>query len=204
MQSSRLLRGLLLGYLLALLSGCGAARPPMLAGPQLQPGRYVQYVYRSPEFQPATVSYRVERLPVEFSRGVSSQQAEDLVQEALLVAMQNNGLRLAPTDAAANMTGRVERFVVSSPLWRFLSGRGAAHLQVRGEIRQQQEVVFAFADQVAINPPVNPRQQPPLEQELLARQAADRLAMNVLNELLLPPRLGADQSVSEAPPPQMQ
>ncbi len=69
------------------------------------------------------------------------------------------------------LSGVVDRLVVASPTWRFFSGRGHADLRVLGEIRRGQEVVFAFQDEVTINPPVNPKHRPPLESDLIARLA---------------------------------
>ncbi len=188
MASIRVLRFFLLGWGLAALCACTAARPVRSEGEWLEPGRYVQQVYRSPDLPAATMGYTVEPLPVAFAQGLSTQEAATIFQEELVRALQANGLRVNRGSPDAVLSGQVERFTVASPVWRFLSGRGQAQVQVRGEIRRGQEVLFAFQDHVTVNPAVNPRHQPPLEPNLLARQAARRLAMHVVNELLLPPR----------------
>jgi|GEM_PF-3544207 len=170
------------------LSACAGAPPSGGDLSYLQAGRYVDRVYRSPSLNPAALSYRIEPLPVTFSQGLNQQEAADLFNAALVQTMQANGLEVTADQQAAVLSGQVEKFTVASPAWRFLSGRGQVEIQARGEIRQGQEVVFAFQDRVKINPAVNPRHQPALERDLLARQAARRLAVNLLNELLLPPR----------------
>lgn len=153
----------------------------------LQPARYVQYAYRSPDLRPAAVRYLVEAFAVDLSQGLSAQEAAVLFQEELVQAMRTNGLKVVEGSPDAVVSGRLARFTVSAPLWRFLSGRGQAHIQASGDIRRGPEILFAFQHTVAINPAVNPRQRPPLEPHLIARQAARRLAQNILNELLLPP-----------------
>jgi hypothetical protein len=102
------------------------------------------------------------------------------------------------TAATIIVSGVVDKFVVASPAWRFLSGRGHVDLRVAGEMRQGQEVVFAFQDHVSINPPVNPRHRPVLEPELLARLAVRRFTTDLLNELLLPPKNASGEGI--APP----
>ncbi len=86
------------------------------------------------------------------------------------------------------VSGVVAKFVVASPAWRFLSGRGHVDLVVVGEMRRGREVVFAWQDEVTINPPVNPKHRPTLEPDLMARLAVRRFTTDLLNELLLPPK----------------
>ncbi len=184
-----------------LLSGCAPAwQPAGFGGLALQPGRYLQKYYRSPELDPAAAVYQVEAFPVEQVTGLSVEKARVLFNEELLKAMAANGLRVSPEKPQLVLSGVVDRFSVASPTWRFLSGKGNAELRVVGEIRQGQEVVFAFQDEVAINPAVNPRHRPALEPDLIARQAARRFAMNFLNELLLSPGNGSKESVPAAAP----
>ncbi len=182
------------------LSVWGCATTPLLpaAMPEWQPGRYVQYSHRSPDFDPTGLRYAVEPLPVDFSQGLSQAQASAIVQEELLQALQANGLKIAEAQPEAVLSGQVRRFQVASPAWRFFSGRGWARIEALVAIRQGQDIVFACQDQVTVNPAVNPRHRPPLERELLARQAARRLAANILNELLLFPPLAARAPL---PPP---
>jgi len=192
MASNQVCRLFLLAWGLAALCACAAARPGGGAGQSLEPGRYVQQVYRSPALQPAALDYTVAPLPVAFAQGISTQEAAAVFQEELVQALQANGLRVNGGSPDAVLSGQVARFTVAAPVWRFLSGRGQAEVQAGGEIRRGQEVLFAFQDRVKVNPLVNPRRQPALEPNLLARQAARRLAMNLVNELLLPPRQAAD------------
>lgn len=202
MASNQVFRLFLLAWGLAALCACAAARPGGGAGQDLEPGRYLQQVYRSPELQPAAMGYTVAPLPVVLAQGISAQEAATVLQEELLQALQANGLRVNRGNPDAALSGQVERFTVAAPLWRFLSGRGQAQVRVRGEIRRGQEVLFAFQDEVTVNPAVNPRHKPALEPNLLARQAARRLAMNLVNELLLPPRQAAGEvNLPEPQPP---
>jgi hypothetical protein len=99
------------------------------------------------------------------------------------------------------LSGVVDRLVVASPAWRFFSGKGHAELRVSGEIRRGQEVVFAFQDEVIVNPPINPKHRPPLEADLIARLAIDRFTTNFLNELLLPPKNDTEAGIPATAPP---
>jgi len=188
-----------------LLSGCAPAwQPTGLGGIALQPGRYLQKYYRSPELDPAAAVFQVEAFPVERVAGLSQEEARHMFNEELLRAMTANGLKVSREKPQLVLNGVVDRFSVASPTWRFLSGKGRADLRVVGEIRRDQEVVFAFQDEVAIAPAVNPRHRPVLESDLIARQAVRRFAMNFLNELLLPPASESGESVPAAPPPTRQ
>jgi hypothetical protein len=183
------------------LCGCAPAwQPAGLAGVALQPGRYLQKYYRSPDLDPVAGGYQVEAFPVEQVRGLSLDQARALFNEELVRAMAANGLKVNEEKPLFGLSGAVDRFAVASPAWRFLSGRGQADLRVVGEIRRGQEVVFAFQDEVSINPQVNPRHRPALEPDLIARQAARRFAMNLLNELLLPAGHEAGENIPVPPP----
>lgn len=185
-----------------LLSGCAPAwQPTTVGGITLQPGRYLQKYYRSPELDPAAAVFQVEAFPVERVAGLSREEAGRLFNEELLKAMAANGLKVSPEKPQLVLNGVVDRFTVASPTWRFLSGRGHADLRVVGEIRRDQEVVFVFQDEVAIAPAVNPRHRPVLESDLIARQAVRRFASNFLNEMLLPPAGKPGDSVPEAAPP---
>jgi hypothetical protein len=100
------------------------------------------------------------------------------------------------------LSGVVDRLAVASPTWRFFSGRGNASLRVAGEIRREQEVVFAFQDDITINPPVNPKHRPALEADLIARLAIRRFTADFLNELLLPPKNETEVNIPAAAPPE--
>ncbi|MBM4287074.1 MAG: hypothetical protein FJ135_02795 [Deltaproteobacteria bacterium] len=183
-------------------AGCAKAwQPSDFAGLELQPGRYLHNYYRSPGLDPAAAVYEVGPFAMERVAGLSQEQASRLFNEELVQAMEANGLRVRGEKPELIINGRVARFAVASPFWRFFSGRGHADLRVEGEVRQGQEVVFAFQDQVSIAPPVNPRHRPALEPELIARQAARRFAKNFLNELLLPPDSGPGENPPTISPP---
>jgi hypothetical protein len=183
------------------MGGCAPAwQPTSLEGVALQPGRYLQKYYRSPDLDPVAGGYQVEVFPVEQVRGLGTGQAGVLFNEELVKAMAANGLPVNQEKHQFVLSGAVDRFAVASPTWRFFSGRGHADLRVVGEIRRGQEVVFAFQDEVAINPQVNPRHRPTLEPDLIARQAARRFAMNLLNELLLPPGKESGEGVPAGAP----
>ena len=184
------------------LGGCAPAwQAPGLADLELQPGRYIKRSYRSPEFVPTAGAYQVQTFPVDQVRGISSGTAQTLFNEELLRALQANGLRVNQAGPTFALDGQVHRFAVASPVWRFVSGRGQAHLRVAGEIRRGQEIVFAFQDDIDIAPAVNPRHQPPLEPDLIARLAARRFAVNLLNEMLLPPGLRSPEERENHPTP---
>ena len=157
------------------LCGCAPAWPPAgFVGVPMEPGRYLQKYYRSPNFEPAAAVYQVEPFPVEQVSGLGTEQARALFHEELVKAMIANGLQVSQTEAPASrqkpeagpgeargklrrrpwgsretpnegqgksmptvtVTGVVAKFVVASPVWRFLSGRGHVDLQVAGELRR--------------------------------------------------------------------
>jgi hypothetical protein len=192
---------LILGAVL-LVSGCTPAwQPTGLGGLTLEPGRYLQKYYRSPDLDPAAAVFQVETFPMEQVEGLSLEQSGRLFNEELLKAMAANGLKVSGEKPQLVLSGVVNRFSVASPTWRFLSGKGSAHLRVVGEIRRGQEVVFAFQDEVNIAPAINPRHRPVLELDLIARQAARRFAWNFLNELLLPPQPESGEIIPAPSPP---
>jgi hypothetical protein len=183
------------------VGGCAPAwRPAGLEGVALQPGRFLQHYYRSPEFNPVAGGYQVAVFPVEEVQGLSPGQAGVVFNDELVKAMTANGLEVNQEKPQFELTGTVGRFWVASSAWRLVSGRANAHLRVAGEIRRGQEMVFAFQDEVAINPQVHPRHRPTLELDLIARQTARRFAMNLLNELLLSPGQKSWESVPAQPP----
>jgi hypothetical protein len=203
---------------LAWLSGCAPARHPAgFAGLSMEPGRYLQKYYRNPHFEPATAVYQVEPFPVEQVSGIGPEQARVLFHEELLKAMIANGLQVSQTEAPAGrqkpkegqgksiptviVSGVVAKFVVASPAWRFLSGRGHVDLVVVGEMRRGREIVFAWQDEVTVNPPVNPQHRPTLEPDLMARLAVRRFTTDLLNELLLLPKKEPEAGVPAASPP---
>ena len=220
------------------LGGCAPARHVSgFGGVALEPGRYLQKYYRSPNFDPAAAVYQVEIFPVEQVRGLGPEQARVLFNEELLKAMTANGLKVSQAGLAGSpakleaqtegsktdrtkpevslikpknpeksaplvtLSGVVEGFEVAAPLWRFFSGKGHVDLQVSGAIHRGTEVVFAFHDEVVINPPVNPRHRPTLEPDLMARLAVRRFTANLLNELLLPPTYESGKAIPPVLPP---
>jgi hypothetical protein len=208
-----------------------AWHPGGFAGVLIEPGRYLQKYYRNPHFEPATAVYQVEPFSVEQVTGIGPEQARVLFHEELLKAMIANGLQVSQTEAPAGrqkpkespadllgitgtpregqgkstptviVSGVVAKFVVASPAWRFLSGRGHVDLVVVGEMRRGREIVFAWQDEVTVNPPVNPKHRPTLEPDLMARLAARRFTTDLLNELLLLPKKEPEAGVPAASPP---
>jgi hypothetical protein len=192
----------LLGWGLMCWCGCAPAwHPAGLGDLALQPGRYLERYYRSPNLDPTAGEYQVEAFSLEQVQGLGQDQARTLFNEELLQAMAANGLKVSREKPRFVLTGRVDRLRVATPTWRFLSGRAQADLRVVGEIRQGQEVVFAFVDEVAINPPVNPQHRPPLETDLIARLVVRRFTTNLLNELLLPAKAEPRPGAPAAPGP---
>lgn len=182
-------RSLLVWLLLFLcLGGCARSRSWPQISPPLQPGRYLTAVYRSPSLQVGASRWQLRDWQFLEVSGLTVEQAQALFLAELTTALTANGLAVVPTGEADHvLSGTVHHWQVSSPFWRWLAGRGRVVLEVSGEVRQQQELVFAFSDRVVLTPAINPRRQPTLEPELLARLAARRLAADFLNELLLPP-----------------
>jgi hypothetical protein len=167
----------------------------------LQPGRYLQKYYRSPNLDPTAGGFQVDVFPLEQVSGLSQEQAGVLFQEELVKGLAANGLKVGQENPRFILNGRVDRLKVASPTWRFFSGRAQADLRVVGEIRQGQEVVFAFQDDVAINPPVTPRHRPTLEADLIARMVVRGFVTHLMNELLLPEKGGPQANLPAAPPP---
>jgi len=197
MQTTRPYWLALFAWGVMLWCGCAPAwHPGGLGGQALQPGRYLESYFRSPNLTPTGGEYQVEAFLMEQVVGLGQEQAGTLFNEELLKGLAANGLKVGREKPLFFLSGRVDRLRVSSPIWRFLSGRAQADLRVEGEIRQGQEVVFAFTDEVAINPPVNPRHRPTLEPELIARLVVRRFVSNLMNELLLPAK---DASQEQGP-----
>lgn len=178
---------LAVGWLCGSVGGCLPPHyPPEIQGLPLSPGRYLARYYRSPDFDPAQASYRLENFSLEEIKGLDHQQAGRWFQEELAQAFENNGLPLRAGAARCIVSGTVSRFYLRGPILRFLTGKSSATLRARGEIRRGKEIVFAFRDQIRLSLPVNPRYPSALEDELIARQAISHFASNLLNEMLLP------------------
>ncbi|HAY21965.1 hypothetical protein [Desulfobacca acetoxidans] len=185
-RTAIVLASCLLGMML--LSACTSSwHPSGLSGAPLQSGRFLQKFYRSPDLAPVGAIFQVEPFSVEQVSGFDAEAGGRLFNEELLQAIQANGLTVSGNTPRYILSGQVRRFAIRSPALRFFTGKGRADLRIEGEIRQGQEVVFAFQDEVTIAPAINPRCRPTLEPELIARQAARRFAINLLNEMLLPP-----------------
>jgi hypothetical protein len=189
-------------FLVGLWCGCTPAwHPGGFDSLALQPGRYLEKYYRSPNLNPTAGEYQVETFPLEQVSGLGQEQAKALFQDELLKALAANGLKVGQEKPRFVLAGTVDRLQVASSSWRFFSGRAQAELRVTGEIRQGQEVVFAFQDRVEINPPVTPRHRSTLEPDLIARLVVRGFVTHLLNELLLPERGESPASVPAAAPP---
>lgn len=183
-QTSRL--RLLLVLAAGVLLACAAQRQVPLGDPSLGAGRYLTAYYRSPEFEVGPGRWRLPSWELGEISGLSRELAGQLLQDEIAAALADNGLLSQDHDGDFMLTGTVQRLRVASPFWRWLSGRGTVILEVRGELRRHQEVLFAFHDAVKISPPINPSHRPTSEPELLARLALRQFAVHLLNELLLP------------------
>lgn len=186
MPMPRFRPGLIWLLLLCLPLACAGPRPWPQTAPPLQPGRYLTAYYRSPDLHLMAARWRLGDWQLQQLQGLSPEQALALLRAELTAAFAANGLVFQEGEADYVVSGTVNRWQLSPPFWRWLSGRGTVILEVTGEIRRQQELVFAFYDRLKLTPAINPRRQPTLEPELLARLAARRFAANLLNELLLP------------------
>ncbi len=98
------------------LGGCAPAawHPGAFDGIALEPGRYLDKYYRSPNFEPAAAVYQVETFPVEQVSGLSPEQARALFNEELIKAMTANGLKVSQEELdrepgkASSETGGVQ------------------------------------------------------------------------------------------------
>jgi hypothetical protein len=186
---------------------------PVAAAYRVEPFSMEQVVGLGPE--QASIVFQEELVKALIANGLKVSQAEaptglkkpkegparPAESPANLLGMQAKpGQGQGKTAETIVVSGVVDKFVVASPVWRFLSGRGHVDLRVEGEMRQGQEVVFAFQDQVSVNPPVNPRHRPVLEPELMARMAVRRFTTNLLNELLLPPKNESGEGIAPVLP----
>ena len=96
--------------------GCAPAawHPRAFDGIALEPGRYLDKYYRSPDFDPAAAVYQVETFPVEQVEGISQEQARALFNEELIKAMTANGLKVNLAELAGSQvkpqakTGRIQ------------------------------------------------------------------------------------------------
>jgi hypothetical protein len=203
MRWTNLIRVLLLLFIGGGLGCAPALHSPDWQGITLQPGRYLSQYFKSPDFSPAPATYHLEDFPLEQVKGLEAGLAARLFQEELRGAMKNNGLNLKPEAAGCILSGQVSLLNLGIPALRWLGGRSNAHLLVTGEIRQGQNIVFAFQDRVNFSLPIDPRRQSSLEPELIARRVIQQFAYNLLNELLLPsPPVSPPEALPSPPPVQ--
>jgi len=173
----------------ALLAAGAACRPWIQpAGPApvpLLPGRYVKESYFAPDFKPTGLTYTLDAFPVTQASNVPEQSLQQVFQEELSRAWQDQGLRLASGKEAARVSGTIHRVSVGGARLRWLTGRLHASLAISGAITRKSQVLFAFRDQVYMSSPVVPGRGSPQEKDLLLRQLAREAIHHLLNELLL-------------------
>ncbi len=179
-----------LGLCLALLmvGGSSCVQRPLPApvpGVTLQPGRYLEECYRAPGFEADRVVYTLEPFVVEGAQGVDPAAFRDLLQAEMARAFAANGLKLQSTPAACRVSGTVWGVRIKGEIFRFLTGKISARLEVSGAITQGDKTLFAFSDRVEVNSPVNPGPPAPKERELLLRQTVQAFLNHLLTELLL-------------------
>jgi hypothetical protein len=174
------------------LWGCAPRLAPATpAGVTMQPGRYLTWYYRAPEFSPAQAAYVLAPFEVETAQGVAADTFKGLFMEELTLAWRANGLKLSDQGDTA-VTGTVQFVAVRGRAWRFLSGKISADLIVSAAITKGSDTWFACQDRISLSSPVNPGPPAPKETELILRQAARTFAVHLLNEMLLywPPAEG--------------
>jgi hypothetical protein len=173
--------------LLALLLVCSCAprlAPATPTGVTLEPGRYIAEVYRSPDFNPAAVTYTLEPFTVSLAQGVDPAAFAAILQDELSRGLAANGLKITPA-SEVRLAGTVQDVDLGGTSVRFLSGKIWVDLVVSGAITRGETTLFAFQDRIHLNSPVNPGPPAPKESDLLLRQAARTLVIHLLNELLL-------------------
>jgi hypothetical protein len=174
------------------LWGCAPRLAPATPeGVTMQPGRYLTWYYRAPEFTPAQAAYVLTPFEVETAQGVGADTFKGLFMEELTLAWRANGLKLSDQGDTA-VTGTVQFVAVRGRAWRFLSGKISADLIVSAAITKGSDTWFACQDRISLSSPVNPGPPAPKETELILRQAARTFAIHLLNEMLLywPPAEG--------------
>lgn len=177
--------GLLAALTLVVIWGCAPRMAPELtAGLALQPGHYLTYSYRAPEFNAGRTSYALEPFSVPAAQGVAPETFQAQLQEELSRAFKANGLRLDPNSDAV-LRGTVQHLAIRGAAFRFITGKITVHLVVEGRLTRGEETLFAFQDRLSLNSPVNPGPPAPKETELLLNDAVRTFAVHLLNELLL-------------------
>lgn len=186
-----------LGLLALVIMGGGGCVPRTLpsapGGVTLQPGRYLKEYYRAPGFTPDRVTYALTPFTLETAQGVAPDTFQSLLMSELAQAFKANGLKLARSGDACQVSGAVQLVRVSGTSLRFLFGKISVDLIVSGAITQGEQTLFAFKDRVQLTSPLNPGLAAPKEVELLLKQAARTFASHLLTELLLhglPPEAG--------------
>lgn len=179
----------LIAFVLAALvpvSACATRPLPAVpTGITFQPGRYVTESYFAPGFKPGEVSYVLAPFPVAAARDADAQDFLKLFQEELSRAWQAQGLQLGPGENACRLAGTIHHLAVRGARLRLVTGRVHAELTISGNITQEEEVLFAFRDRVAVSSPLAPGPAVPKERELLLHQLARETVHHLLNELLL-------------------
>ena len=175
---------------LVITAAVAACRPRALpAGPAapvpLKPGNYVKEFYIAPDFEPTRTAYTFNIFPVIQADNASAQAFQQIFQEELLRAWQDQGLKAASGQEAAAVSGTIHRVAVKGARLRWLSGRLQASLAISGTITRGSRVLFAFQDQVYLSSPVAPGRAAPREKDLLLRRLAREAVHHLLNEMLL-------------------
>ena len=177
--------GLVLALALVCLWGCAPHLAPTLsAGTVLQPGRYLTYSYRAPDFDPGRTTYALESFRVEAAQGVDPEVFQAQLQEELTRALRANGLKL-DSQSPTVLNGAVQQVEIRGTTFRFLIGKITAYLTIQGAIRRGDATLFAFQDRIKLSSPVNPGTPAPKERELLLGLAVRTFVAHLLNELLL-------------------
>jgi hypothetical protein len=177
--------GLRLALALVVMSGCVPRLPPALpAGITLEPGRYLEAVYRSPDFDPAQAVYLIEPFPVARSSGVAAASFQAILQNELTRSWQANGLRLSPR-GDTTVSGTVQYVDIGGTSYRWLSGSIYSDLVVSGTITRGSQILYAFQDRIHLSSPVKPGPPAPKEADLLLQESARTFAIHLLTEMLL-------------------
>ena len=175
--------GLMVALAMVCLWGCAPRLKPALPPDvTLQPGRYLKEYYRAPGFSPDRLTYALTPFTPETAQGVAPDTFPSLLMTELTDAFKANGLKLARSGDACQVSGAVQLVKVSGTSLRFLFGKISVDLIVSGVITQGEQTLFAFFDRVHLTSPLNPGLAAPKEVELLLKQAARTFASHLLTE----------------------
>lgn len=174
---------------LAALLAVAACAPGPLAPPapglSLKSGRYVLESYVAPGVNPGELACALLPFTWAAPPGHRDKAFLKLYQEELARAWQAQGLKVGPPESPCHLSGTIHELSVWGGRFRRFTGRLHARVVLSGTLRQGDQVLFAFRDEVRASSPVAPGPGAPGEEELLLKFLAREAVTRFLNELLL-------------------